>query len=70
MIASRNYSFYVFFGCSKLFDLLDYKLLLDKMYSIGVTGVVCDWFRSYSAGRQHLIKYRLWKAIDLVTLFV
>lgn len=46
----------VFLDISKAFDTVNYDLLLNKLFIIGVRGKVYDWFESYLKGRSQIVK--------------
>jgi retron-type reverse transcriptase len=46
----------LFIDISKAFDCVDHKLLLKKLYNIGIRGFVFKWFASYLANRKQCVK--------------
>ena len=46
----------IFFDMSKAFDLVDHKILLNKMEDYGIRGHVLKWFKSYLEHRKHLVE--------------
>ena len=37
----------IYFDTSKAFDTVSHSILLNKLWSIGITGVLWTWFRDY-----------------------
>ena len=45
----------IFFDLSKAYDVLDHKILLSKLNTYGIRGLVNQWFKSYLCNRkQHV----------------
>ena len=42
----------VLFDFSKAFDVVSHNILLDKLYKLGITDVLLQWFASFLSGRQ------------------
>jgi len=42
----------VFIDFKKAFDTVDFKILIDRLRSLGVTGSILKWFESYLIGRS------------------
>ena len=42
----------ILFDFAKAFDRVDHKILLDKLYSIGIRGALLGWIESFLLGRQ------------------
>jgi hypothetical protein len=45
----------LFMDLSKVFDLVDYDILLNKIPNIGVRGIANIWFKSYLEGRKQVV---------------
>ena len=45
----------VFLDVSKAFDKVDHACLIHKLESIGITGPLLQWFRSYLSGRRQRV---------------
>ena len=45
-----------FLDLRKAFDSLDHHLLLDRLFSLGVTGVELQWFTNYLSDRRQRVK--------------
>ena len=45
----------IFLDFSKVFDTVDHNILLAKLYSYEIRGIVYDWFASYSTNRAQFV---------------
>ena len=55
-IDARKITILVLFDFSKAFDLVDHRILLEKMRDLHFSNQVLKWFHSYLAGRQQAVK--------------
>jgi hypothetical protein len=46
----------IFIDLTKAYDVLNHKLLLEKLSSCGIRGTMNSWFRSYLTNRRHFIE--------------
>jgi hypothetical protein len=46
----------IFFYLSKAYDVLDHKMLLFKLDTYGIRGLVNQWFKIYLCNRKHMLK--------------
>lgn len=46
----------VFIDCKKAFDLVNHKILLQKLESADVRGTAFKWFESFLVGRSQTVK--------------
>jgi len=46
----------IFFNLTKAYDVLNHKVLLDKLYSYGVRGNINSWFKSYLTDRKQFVE--------------
>lgn len=53
----NKYSLAVFIDLSKAFNMVDHKLLLDKLNLMGVRGVAFDWFKNYLHQRKQYVNF-------------
>jgi len=44
----------LFLDLKDAFDLVDHKILLDKLYVHGIRGIARSWFKSYRQNRNQL----------------
>lgn len=49
---SKKYVIGIYLDVAKAFDSVDHNILLHKLYSYGIRGVMHDWFRNYLTNRQ------------------
>ena len=54
-IDKGNYISAVFVDLSKAFDMVDHKLLIDKLNLFGITGIENKWFESYLNNRTQCV---------------
>ena len=47
----------VFLDMNKVFDTIDYHILLNKLYAYGIRGKVLEWFHSYLFNRSQYAIY-------------
>lgn len=52
----KKYAIGVFLDLSKAYDKVLYKILLNKLYGIGVRGITHDWFASYLNNRDQQVE--------------
>jgi len=55
-IDKRMYSIGIFIDLSKAYDVLNHKLLLEKLSYYGVRGTTNSWFKSYLTNRKQSIE--------------
>jgi hypothetical protein len=46
----------IFFDLTKMYDVLNQKVLLDKLHFYGVRGNINSWFKSYITDRKQFIE--------------
>ena len=51
-IDNKNYVLGIYLDVAKAFDSVDHQILLHKLYSYGIRGVMHDWFRNYLTNRK------------------
>ena len=56
-LENGEYAVGIFLDFQKAFDTVDHTILLDKMVTYGIRGIVHDWFVSYLSNRQQFVSY-------------
>jgi len=46
----------IFIDLRKAFDTVDHRILLEKMYNIGIRGKLLEWFKSYLSDRAQWVE--------------
>lgn len=59
---NNNLTGAIFIDLSKAFDLVDHYLLLDKLFSIGLSRNALLWFNSYLHNRKHCVALQGYKS--------
>jgi len=47
---------WIFFDLTKAYDVLNHRVLLDKLYSYGVRGNINSWFKSYLTDQKQFVE--------------
>lgn len=55
-IERGNIAVALYLDISKAFDTVDHDILIDKLYSYGVRGLVLQWFSTYLRGRRQVVR--------------
>ena len=55
-VEKTNVTLGVFIDLSKAFDTINRNILLDKLKSYGMRGIVNNWFKSYLDNRQQYVQ--------------
>lgn len=56
IIHDKKYAVGLLLDMSKAYDRVNYKILLDKLYGLGIRGIAFDWFRSYLRNRSQCVE--------------
>lgn len=51
-----NMTVALYLDISKAFDTVDHDILIEKLYSWGIRGLVLDWFTTYLKGRSQVVR--------------
>ncbi len=54
---NKNHTVGVFIDLKKAFDTLDHGILISKLQTYGIRGVVLNWIISYLENRQQYVEY-------------
>jgi len=55
---NNHYSIGIFFDLSKAFDTVDHNILITKLNSYGIRGIVNHWFSDYLSGRTQFVTFK------------
>ena len=53
----KSFTVAVFLDLKKAFETVNHAILLQKLYSIGMSELVVGWFQSYLTGRKQSVKF-------------
>lgn len=56
IINNKQYAIGILLDMTKAYDKVQFKILLNKLYGIGIRGKAHDWFASYLKGREQLVE--------------
>ncbi len=56
-LENKNHTVGVFIDLKKAFDTLDHGILISKLQTYGIRGVVLNWIISYLENRQQYVEY-------------
>ena len=51
----------IFLDLSKAYDVLDHKILLDKLNAYGIRGITNKWMESYLTNRKQFVELKCLK---------
>jgi hypothetical protein len=46
----------IYFDLTKAYDVLNHRVLLDKLWVYGVRGIIYSWFESYLSERKQFVE--------------
>ena len=46
----------IFFYLTKAYDVLNHRVLLDKLWACGVRGIINSWFESYLSDQKQFVE--------------
>ncbi len=52
---NKEHTIAIFCDLRKAFDSCDHKILLKKLYAVGIRGAALDWFQNYLTGRKQFV---------------
>jgi len=56
---------FIFFDLSKPYDLLTLRVMLDKLWTYGIRGIIHSCFESYLSGRRQFVEINCCNNMDL-----
>ena len=56
LVTSKNETDAIYLDISKSFDSVSHKILLNKLWSIGIIKLLWTWFYSYLTGRYQCVR--------------
>lgn len=56
IINNKQYAIGILLDMTKAYDKVQFKILLNKLYGIGIRGKAHDWFASYLKDREQLVE--------------
>jgi len=51
----KNVTVGIYLDLQKVFDTVDHRILLHKLYVYGIREITLDWFRDYLRNRQQFV---------------
>lgn len=60
ILNSKKYAIGILLDMTKAYDKVLYKILLDKLFGIGVRGITHKWFASYLQNREQFVEIDHW----------
>ena len=55
----------IFFDLSKAYDVLNHRVMLDKLWTYGIRGIIHSWFESYLSERRQFVEINCCNNMDL-----
>jgi hypothetical protein len=52
---NKEHTIAIFYDLRKAFDSCDHKILLKKLFAVGIRGTALDWFQNYLSGRKQFV---------------
>jgi hypothetical protein len=57
-VGKKDQPYWIFFYLSKAYDVLDHKILLFKLDTYGIRGIVNQWFKTYLCNWKQYVEIK------------